>query len=178
MLTEIVGEQIAELVDNAPQSFDTLKEIADWIDIHQDEFTELQTTIDNLPSLPETATVQETLEYLGSNMAIIPTPGIVPELYVAPRIVKTSSDTVAELEPNKLYVFPEMSALTITLATPSDATIANEYHFMFTSGATATTLTIPSTVSEPSGFTVEANMTYEVSIMENCMLVNSWAVSS
>lgn len=66
VLTRIVGEQIAELVDNAPQSFDTLKEIADWIDIHQDEFTELQTTIDNLPSLPETATVQETLSYLGS----------------------------------------------------------------------------------------------------------------
>lgn len=72
VLTRIVGEQIAELVDNAPQSFDTLKEIADWIDIHQDEFTELQTAIDNLPSLPETATVQETLDYLGSEFAILP----------------------------------------------------------------------------------------------------------
>lgn len=72
VLTRIVGEQIAELVDNAPQSFDTLKEIADWIDIHQEEFEGLQSTIDNLPSLPETATVQETLTYLSNEFAILP----------------------------------------------------------------------------------------------------------
>lgn len=70
VLTRIVGEQIAELVDNAPQSFDTLKEIADWIDIHQDEFMDLQSTINNMPNPPEIATVQETLTYLSSEFAI------------------------------------------------------------------------------------------------------------
>ena len=98
--------------------------------------------------------------------------------FQTPRVAMTSADTTPTLNPNTFYVFPEMASLTPTLAMPTENTIVNEYHFMFTSGATATTLTIPSTVSEPSGFSVEANTTYEVSIMENCMLANSWAVSS
>lgn len=95
-----------------------------------------------------------------------------------PRITKTSADTTPTLDPNKLYVFPEMASLAPVLASPSDNSIANEYHFLFTSGATATTLTLPGTVIQPDGFTVEANMIYEVSILENCMTAQGWAVSS
>lgn len=93
------------------------------------------------------------------------------------RIEKLSTDTAVELEPNKLYIFPEMSELTITLAEPSDTGIANEYHFVFQSGATATTLTIPDTVKIPSGFAVDARKIYEVSILEGCLCAQSWAVS-
>lgn len=93
------------------------------------------------------------------------------------RIEKTSSDTTAELDPNKLYIFPEMSSLTYTLATPSDTSIANEYHFVFRSGATATELVHPSGVSVPDGFAVEKNKVYEISILEGCMAYQSWAVS-
>lgn len=95
-----------------------------------------------------------------------------------PRITKTSADTTSALDPNKLYVFPEMSSLTITLNTPSNANIANEYHFTFESGTTATTLTIPATIKQPDGFTVESNMHYEVSILEGAMTAQGWAVSS
>jgi len=94
------------------------------------------------------------------------------------RVAMTSTDTVATIEPNKLYVFPEMASLEITLAAIADNTIANEYHFIFESGATATTLTIPATVNQPDGFTVEANMIYEVSILENCMTAQGWAVTA
>ena len=95
-----------------------------------------------------------------------------------PRITKTSADTTSALDPNKLYVFPEMASLTITLNTPGNANIANEYHFCFDSGATATVLTVPATILQPDGFTVEANMHYEVSILEGAMTAQGWAVTS
>lgn len=93
------------------------------------------------------------------------------------RIEKTAADTTAEIEPNKLYVFPEMPSLTYTLATPSDTSVSNEYHFVFRSGATATELVHPANVSVPDGFTVEKNKVYEISILEGCMAYQSWAVS-
>lgn len=94
------------------------------------------------------------------------------------RIEKESTDTAVELEPNKLYIFPEMVELTITLAEPSDTGIANEYHFVFQSGATATTLSIPDTVKLPSSFSVDVNKIYELSVMENCLTYQSWDVSA
>ena len=92
-----------------------------------------------------------------------------------PRVAMASTDTTAEIEPNKLYVFPEMASLTITLAAITDATIVNEYHFIFTSGATATTTTFPA-IPGLDDFAAEANMAYEVSILEGRALVTSWEV--
>ena len=82
-----------------------------------------------------------------------------------PRQEMQSTDTVVTLDPNKLYVFPEMASLTVTLATPSNSNIANEYHFFFTSGATATTLTLNDVLAD--AYSIEANMKYEVSILES-----------
>lgn len=94
------------------------------------------------------------------------------------RIEKESTDTTVELEPNKLYVFPEMAELSITLAEPSDTGIVSEYHFVFQSGSTATTLTIPDAIKIPSGFTVDANKIYEISIMEGCLCAQNWEVTA
>lgn len=94
-----------------------------------------------------------------------------------PRVAMTASDTTPTIDPNKLYVFPEMASLEPTFATPTVNTIVNEYHFIFESGATATTLTIPATIHQPDGFTVEANHVYEVSILEGNMTAQGWAVS-
>ena len=93
------------------------------------------------------------------------------------RIEKTAEDTVVELEPNKLYIFPEMSSLTYTLATIEDTTVANEYHFIFRSGSSATQLVNPEGVSVPDGFTIDANKIYEISILEGNLAYQSWAVS-
>ena len=81
-----------------------------------------------------------------------------------PRQEMQNTDTTVTLEPNKLYVFPEMASLTVTLGTPIDTNVANEYHFFFTSGATATTLTLNDVLSD--AYSIEANMKYEVSILE------------
>lgn len=97
--------------------------------------------------------------------------------YAEPAQKVTITDTTAtvELQPNKLYCFPQaMQNLTITLAQPVDGNIANEYHFIFISGATPTALAIPDTVKVPSGAAVEANKIYEASIMENCLVLQSW----
>lgn len=93
------------------------------------------------------------------------------------RIEKASSDSTSEIDSNKLYIFPEMSSLTYTLATPSDTSVSNEYHFVFRSGATATELVHPANVSVPDNFTVEKNKVYEISILEGRLAYQSWAVS-
>ena len=93
-----------------------------------------------------------------------------------PRQEMSTSNTVVTLEPNKLYVFPEMSSLTVTLGTPSDANVANEYHFFFTSGQTATTLTLNDVLSD--AYSIEANMKYEVSILEGVAYIKRVSMSA
>jgi hypothetical protein len=122
---------------------------------------------------PLTFTGAVTAEYDGAGAVTVS----IPEGASTLRIEKTSSDTTAELDPNKLYIFPEMSSLTYTLATPSETSIASEYHFIFQSGATATELVHPANVSVPDGFAVEKNKVYEISILEGCLAYQSWAVS-
>ena len=131
----------------------------------------IPTALKNPKALTFTGAV--TAEYDGSGAVTVS----IPEGASTLRIEKTSSDSTAEIDPNKLYIFPEMLSLTYTLATPSDTSIANEYHFVFRSGATATELVHPANVSVPDGFAVEKNKVYEISILEGCLAYQSWAVS-
>ena len=86
------------------------------------------------------------------------------------RIEKLSTDTTVTLEPNKLYVFPEMESLTYTIKG------TGEVHFIFRSGATATRVVHPSNVNIGS-FSVDANKVYEVSILEGLLTSQNWSVS-
>lgn len=86
------------------------------------------------------------------------------------RIEKLSTDTTVTLEPNKLYIFPEMASLAYTIKG------TGEVHFIFRSGATATRVVHPSNVNIGS-FSVDANKVYEVSILEGLLTSQSWAVS-
>ena len=87
----------------------------------------------------------------------------------------SSSDATVTIEPNKLYVFPEMASLTVTLAEPDNSNVANEYHFFFTSGTTATTLTLNDVLSD--AYSIEANMKYEVSILEGVAYIKGVSTS-
>ena len=62
--------------------------------------------------------------------------------------------------------------LTLTLKTPEKIDIVNEYHFIFTSGATPTNLTLPEDVK--SDMAIEANRVYEVSVVDNLLTWGSW----
>ncbi len=119
-----------------------------------------------------------TAEYDGSGAVTVTIPESSGGSGGTVRIEKLSTDTAVELEPNKLYVFPEMTELSVTLAAPSDTSIVSEYHFVFQSGATATTLTIPDAIKIPSGFSVDVNKIYEISILEGCLCAQSWEVTA
>lgn len=93
-----------------------------------------------------------------------------------PRQQMTAEDTTVTLQPGILYVFPEMATLSVTLATPTNTDIVNEYMFTFTSGATATTLSLPDSVI--TDIAVEPNTYYECSIIDNHMVFHEWEVTT
>lgn len=85
-------------------------------------------------------------------------------------VVNQTAASVA-IEPNVLNLWGEMAALTITLATPTDTSVVNEYMGQFTSGSTPTEFTYPSSIvwsEEPS---IEANSTYQFSIINNLGII-------
>lgn len=84
-----------------------------------------------------------------------------------------TSDTSYELTPNVFHVWGEVTSLTITLATPERTDIMNEYLFEFTSGSTATSLSTPSTITWVSEPSIEANKTYQASIVNNMGIIAS-----
>lgn len=77
-----------------------------------------------------------------------------------------TSDTTFALTPNKFHVWGEVASLTLTFAT-GEVGYIQEYIFQFTSGSTATTLNLPSSVKWITSNTVEANKTYQVSILNS-----------
>lgn len=87
-----------------------------------------------------------------------------------------TSDTTYAVTPNALHIWGTVASLTLTLATPTDATIVNEYMFEFTSGSTATTLSLPASVEwgnrdpltgQTEPLVVAADATYQISIVNN-----------
>ena len=91
--------------------------------------------------------------------------------------VATDGAVNQALEAGKWYHFTgNLTSLTVTLTASASGELAL-YHFDFISGATAPTVTIPSTVAMPDSFTVEANKRYEVDILNNYGAVMAWAIS-
>lgn len=78
-----------------------------------------------------------------------------------------TSDTTFTLTPNTFHVWDEVASLTLDLGSETSG-VANEYLFQFTSGATATTLSLPSDLkwANDSAPTIEPNMIYQVSILK------------
>lgn len=172
------------------------------VDRNPDIIEQILTRLDNVTEIPQEKVSSAVEEYMAKNPINIPKTlpnpqaltitygnqthtydgsealAITIETGGIERIEKLSTDTTVTLDPNKLYIFPEMSELTIALEEPSDTGIANEYHFVFQSGATATTLSIPDTIKIPSGFSVDVNKIYEISILEGCLCAQSWAVTA
>lgn len=78
-----------------------------------------------------------------------------------------TSDTTFTLTPNTFHVWDEVSALTLTLGSET-AGVANEFLFQFTSGATATSLTLPDDIkwANDAAPVIAENMIYQVSILK------------
>ena len=88
--------------------------------------------------------------------AIVPTE-------IADKVETTDS---GEINANIFYDFGLVTELSLTFI-EGDPDKVNEYMFSFTSGETATVLTLPSSIQWVNELTVEPNKRYEVSIVDN-----------
>lgn len=94
---------------------------------------------------------------------------------------KASSQPQGGMAPGIFYDLGTLTgSVTISLAAPSDANIANEYRFTFVAGSTAPTVTWPAGV-EWAGGCVESGApvitggnSYEVSIMDGKGIIVEW----
>lgn len=87
--------------------------------------------------------------------------------------LSSTSITIASAADNTIYAYGELTALTVTAITNP-----GEFSITFTSGATATVLTVPNSMIMPDGFAVEANTRYEINCKDGYAVVAGWAVSS
>lgn len=83
-------------------------------------------------------------------------------------------DTTFELPPNEFHVWSEVKNLTLTLQSPTNLNIVNEYIFRFISGSTPTTLSLPESIE--TDIVIEPNTYYECSIINNYMVFREWGV--
>lgn len=98
-----------------------------------------------------------------------------------PRQEMQNTDTTVTLEPNTLYIFPEMASLTVTLAEPSNTDIVNEWHWFFDSGETACVFSLQNQDGSQvytDAYSIDANMRYEVSILENVAYIKGVSTSA
>lgn len=92
---------------------------------------------------------------------------------VYPEVDHGTGDTTFTLTPNIFHVWGQVASLTLSLGTEVSG-VVNEYIFQFTSGPSATSLTLPSDIkwANDSAPTIVENMTYQVSILKGlaCIL--------
>ena len=83
-----------------------------------------------------------------------------------PEVNHGTGDTTFTLTPNTFHVWDEVTSLTLNFGSGISG-VANEYLFQFTSGPTATSLTLPDDIkwANDNVPTIGANMIYQVSIL-------------
>lgn len=88
---------------------------------------------------------------------------------------RTISSTTPDITPvaDNIYECGTLTSLTITSPPETGA-----WSIVFTSGATATTTTIPNTILGLEDFAAAANTLYEINVLDNRAIVGSWAVSA
>ena len=83
-----------------------------------------------------------------------------------PEVNHGTGDTTFTLTPNTFHVWDEVASLTLNFGNETSG-VANEYLFQFTSGSTATSLTLPDSIkwANDNAPTIGANMIYQVSVL-------------
>ena len=85
------------------------------------------------------------------------------------------TETTASITPNILHVWGEIAELNLTLSEGEDG-VVNEYMVQFTSGATATTLELPDNIQWMATPIIQANKTYQLSIVNNLGIIGEFGV--
>lgn len=81
--------------------------------------------------------------------------------------LQEETETTLALTPNVYHQWGEVASLNLTFQEGTNPEIVDEYVFQFTSGATPTVLTLPDTVKWVGDSTIEASMTYIVTVVNN-----------
>ena len=83
-----------------------------------------------------------------------------------PEVNHGTGDTTFTLTPNTFHVWDKVTSLTLNFGNETSG-VANEYLFQFTSGSTATSLTLPDSIkwANDNVPTIGANMIYQVSVL-------------
>ena len=113
-------------------------------------------------------------EYVVNALGVTETSKVIENNETTVQAVSGSTPSISALD-DHVYECGVVSSLTVTAATST-----GEFTLIFTSGATAATLTLPQAISDhmPVGFTVAANTRYEISVRKNYPVIASWAVSA
>lgn len=192
-----VDNSIAELIDGAPETLDTLNKLAtalndnaDIVDMlnknignKQDVITDLE-TIRQGAAKGATALQSYTEQYKGTVTGVKingetknPSSGVVDLGYINKQLSTSTSSSMA-LSPNIYYrnTSTALSTLTITLDSVSNNNIINEYFVEFTTSSSGTTVSLPSTIKWANGEipTFEASTTYQISIVNNLGVVTKF----
>ena len=85
-------------------------------------------------------------------------------------IVNHTASSVT-ISPGVYNLWGTIQSLSLGLAVPEDDTVLNEYMIEFTSGSTPTTLSLPSTIKWAEAPSIEANATYQISIINNLGII-------
>lgn len=88
-----------------------------------------------------------------------------------------TSDTTFTLTPNTFHVWDEVASLDLSLGAETSG-VANEYLFQFTSGDTATTLSLPSDIKWANEPTITENKIYQISVLKGLASVLEFSVLS
>lgn len=91
--------------------------------------------------------------------------------------ISNETATSKSISPNVYYKWGTMSSLSITLATPSDSTVLNNYMFEFTASSAGCSLTMPSGIKWQNGSapTIESGKTYQISIINNLAVASMFS---
>lgn len=90
--------------------------------------------------------------------------------------ITTDGAVTQALDAGRIYLFSgALTSLTITLNAPASGQLP-QYHFIFTAGATAPTVTLPNSVQMPDDWAVDTNTRYEIDILDGYGLASSWEV--
>ena len=76
-----------------------------------------------------------------------------------------TDDTTYTVPVNEMHVWGEVTELNISLGANPDQTTVAEYAFKFTSGTTATALTLPGDVMLPAGFVILPKHQYVMAVV-------------
>ena len=88
-----------------------------------------------------------------------------------------TNDTTFTLTPNTFHVWDEVASLTLDFGSETSG-VANEFLLQFTSGATATSLTLPDDIkwANDTPPTIAENMIYQISILKGLGSVLEWDI--